>query len=57
MRAMIAATQKPALVIQAFLGEAKNTASNANAVNAAVYLLRPAKPSSNPVMTQSVIVK
>lgn len=36
--------------------ETRRTKSSANAVNAAVYLLRPAKPSSTPVIIQSTNV-
>ena len=54
---MTAAIQKPGLEIQAFLGEDKKTKSKANAVNAAVYLLSPAKPNNKPVITQSAMEK
>ena len=56
-RATIAASQKPILLIQGFLGLLKKISSNAIAVKTAVYLLSPAKPSNTPVISQSAMPK
>ena len=55
--AHVAANQKPTVVIHGFLGVLRNTNNNANAVKAAVYLLKPARPSKMPVMIQSLMPK
>ena len=49
---MNAASQKPALVIQGFLKELKNTKSRAKAAKTPVYLLSPDKPKRAPMISQ-----